>query len=94
MTGTAVHEAWAAAALDAWEDLCEEDPCAGQMKEAAKEMQQAVEHLEKAIDFLDSAESILYGTEMQEKVDELQQELWGLRFGIRNLAEQYERGER
>ena len=94
MTGTEVHDAWANAAFQAWEEICEEDPCAGKMEEAAKELLHAVEMLRNAIDFMDSAESILYGTDMQETVDELQQECWGLRFGVANLAEKYGRGER
>ncbi|MBO6093417.1 MAG: hypothetical protein J6P40_07335 [Oscillospiraceae bacterium] len=94
MTGTEVHEAWAAAALDAWEDLCADDPDAEKMEEAAENLEKALKLITDAIDELGLAEGTLYGTPMEQKVAEFMARLDDIYDEVRYMQEHYAEGVR
>lgn len=94
MTGTEVHEAWAADSLREWEEMNAPDPAAEQMKKAAAEIMKALRLLDDANVRLLSAQSEVSGLPMEDVIGSFYNEQLDTVIALNELRLKYERGER
>ena len=94
MTGYEVQALKEAEDARIWEELNAPDPYEKQMTDAALDMRLAVEMISKAEDYLMDAVSAVSGTPMEDRVSSLLNDLEDLKFSIRMLAENYQKGVR
>ena len=94
MSGTEVHEAWAADSLREWEEINTPDPAAEQMKKAAAEIMKALRLMDDANIRLLSAQSEVSGTPMEDVIGSFYHSQLDVVIQLNDLRLKYERGER